>query len=103
MTRGPACQEGAPPQFHGDILGQLQELGRICREVTVSLAQWLDPLSPKGTVPRPASSPLTGGFPSSSLKNLTHIQGSRANLSLAGCSPEVLLGMKRQSKQPSEG
>lgn len=30
---GPARQEGAPPQFHGDIPGQLRQLGRICREV----------------------------------------------------------------------
>lgn len=104
-TRGPARQEGTPPQFHSDILGQLQELGCICREGTVSLAQWLDLLSPKGTVPRPACFPLAGGFPSSSpsLKNLTHIQGSRASLSLARYSPDRLLETKRQSEQPSEG
>lgn len=72
----------------------------------VSHAWWLNPRAPRGLFCRPPPLPLLGSSisPSLTLLNLglTHIQGSRANLSLAWSSPGELLGM-RQREQPLAG
>lgn len=97
-AHGPTRQEGTPAQLHGDVPGQLHQLGRTCREVTGQPCPSPSPARPpEGRCRQPPPLPPLRGSPSSSLAlaNLgtDSYPGPRGQPELGGVHPwRVLRG-----------